>query len=939
MKRTQKLSFLILLIGLYVAPVFSQSLDLGLTVKLPIDSHVIVGKLDNGITYYIRKNDNPKNRIELKLAVNAGSVNEDDDQQGLAHFVEHMAFNGTEKFHKQKIVNFLESIGMKFGAEVNAYTSFDETVYRITVPTDPIADIDTGLMILSQWAYYQSLDNTEIDKERGVIHEEWRLHQGADERMRQVWWPVAFKDSKYAHRSPIGTMEVVDNFKYDVLKRFYKDWYRPDLMAVVAVGDFDVKQLEEKIRANFSQIPKAVNPRPRVLYPIPPNVEPLVSIVKDKEAQYIVTQIYYKHEPKAQITISDYRTNMIKSLYNSMLSERFGELVQEENPAFLYARAGYDNFVRSIDAYSAVSVAPNNGLDRSIRVMCEENERVKKFGFLQTELDRSKKETLRYIEQLYNERNKEKSEGFASEYVRNFLEQEPFPGIAFEYEIYKKYIPEIKLEELNQLAAKWITDQNMIVVITAPDKPEINLPTEEKVMKIIKGARSADLKPWVDNVSDKPLLAEKPAPQKVASTEKNEVLGTTTWVLKNGVKVIIKQTDFKADQILFTAYSPGGTSLCSNKDDVSADIASQIISNSGLGEMNQIALQKSLAGKIVNVDPYISQLTEGFNGSTSPQDLETMLELVYMYFTQPRKDAKAYSSYMTKTKASLENNSTDPESVFRDTMTAILSQHNFRSRPLSLENIGEANYDRAHYIYRDRFADASDFIFIFVGNIDLKKMKPLVETYLGGLPSISRKETWKDLNIRTPKGVVDQIVYKGVEPKSYIYFSFNGAYEYNFKNNLSMKAMCDMLTIALRENIREDQSGTYGISVWPQLSLYPVPEYQLGVYFGCSPDNVDKFTKLVLEEIEKFKKDGPSDVNISKVKETFLKTRETDLRENRFWMNTIKNYYLNNFGNDNITGYNNAVNAISKESMKEFGTKYFNNQNYVRVVLKPENKK
>jgi zinc protease len=794
-------------------------------------------------------------------------------------------------------------------------------------------------MILSQWAYYQSLDNAEIDKERGVIHEEWRLRQGANQRMQQVWWPVAFKGSKYAYRNPIGTMDIVDNFKYDVIKRFYKDWYRPDLMAVIAVGDFDLKQLEEKIKANFSQIPKAVNPRPREMYPVPNNVEPLVSIVKDKEAPYIVTQIYYKHEPKDQVTIGDYRASLLKNLYNMMISERLDELRQEENPAFLFARAGYDNFVRSIDAYSSVSVAPNNELERSIRVMCEENERVKKFGFVQTELDRSKKEMLRTIEQYFNERYKEKSETYASEYVRNFLEKEPIPGIVYEYEIYKKYLPEITLQEMNQLASKWITDENMIVVITAPDKPEINLPTEEKVLKIIKGAKTADLKPWVDNVSDKPLLAEKPVPQKVAKTEKNEVLGTTSFTLKNGVKVIVKQTDFKADQILFTAYSPGGTSLYSDKDDISADIAADVVANSGLGDFNQISLQKSLSGKIASVYPDINDLTEELNGSSSPQDLETMLEMVYMYFTQPRKDPKAYSSYKTRTKGAIENKSTNPESAFSDSITAIMSQHNFRSRPLSLQNLEEADYNRLHYIYRDRFADASDFTFIFVGNIDLKKFKPLMETYLGGLPSLNRVETWKDLNIRPPKGVVDQVVYKGVEPKSYIYFDFSGPYEYNFKNNLYLKAMCDMLTIALRENIREDQSGTYGISCWRQVDKYPDQEYDLNVYFGCSPDNVDKFTKLVLDEIEKFKKEGPSDVNISKVKETLLKTRETDLRENRFWLNSIRNYYFYNAGDENFTGYNNAVNAITKESMKEYATKYFNNQNYARIVLKPENKK
>jgi zinc protease len=941
MKRTLKFSFLVLLLGFYIGPVLSQGLDLGQNVKLPVDSHVVIGKLDNGITYYLRHNDNPKNRIELKLAVNAGSVCEDDDQQGLAHFCEHMAFNGTDKFHKQAIVNFLESIGMKFGAEVNAYTSFDETVYRITVPTNPIQDVDTGLMILSQWAYYQSMDNTEIDKERGVIHEEWRLHQGASERMMKVWWPVLFKNAKYANRNPIGTMEVVDFFKYDVIKRFYKDWYRPDLMAVVAVGDFDVKQLEEKIKANFSQIPKAVNPRPREKYIVPGNVDPLVSIVKDKEAQNILTYIYYKHDSKDEITIGDYRTGIVHSLYNQMINERLDELTQEENPPYLGAFAGYQSLygLPTIDVYMIVSAALNNELDRSIRVMCEENERLKKYGFLQTELDRAKKETLRGYEQSFNERYKVKSENIAAEYVRNYLKQEPIPGIVYEYEIAKKYIPEIKLEEINQLALQWITDQNMVVVLMAPDKPEITLPSEEKVLKIIRAAKTAELKPWVDNVSDKPLLAEKPAPQKIAKTEKNEVLGTTTWVLKNGVKVIIKQTDFKADQILFTAYSPGGASLYSDKDDISADIAADVVSNSGLGELNQIALQKTLSGKIVNVTPDINELTEEMNGSSSPQDLETMLEMVYMYFTQPRKDAKAYSSFMSRTKGSIENKSTNPEEVFRDSLISIMSQHNKRERPLSLQNISEADYNRVHYIYRDRFADASDFTFIFVGNIDLKKTKPLIETYLGGLPSLNRNETWKDLNITPPKGVVDQIVYKGMEPKSYIYFEFTGPYEFNFKNNLYMKAMCDMLTIALRENIREDQGGTYGISCWRQVDQYPKQKYELDIYFGCSPDNVDKLSKLVLEEIEKFKNEGPSDVNIAKVKETLLKTRETDLRENRFWLNTIKNYYFNNITDENITGFNNAVNAISKESMKEYCKKYFNNQNYARIVLKPENKK
>lgn len=903
---------------------------------VPFDKHILTGKLENGMTYFVKKNETPKNRAELTIAVKIGSVDEDDDQQGLAHFCEHMAFNGTKNFPKHELVNYLESIGMKFGAEVNAYTSFDETVYGITVPLDSMKIVDKGLLVLFDWASNVSFENEEIDKERGVIHEEWRIGQGAQDRMMRKYLPVIFYKSKYADRIPIGTMEIIDKCPYDVLKRFYKDWYRPDLMAVIAVGDFDDKMMEKKIKELFSKIQKPVSPREKKSYDIPDHDQPLVSVVTDKESQFTSAQVFYKQPEFIQNTIADYKKTIAHNLYSSMLSKRLQELTVAADPPFIQGAAMYTRFLGPKDMYLCFAMTKNTGIEKGLETILTENERVKKFGFTPTELEREKKSLMREIEKQYNERDKQKSASFLREIRAFFLSGEPVPGIETDFELYKKYLPETRLEEVNQLAKDWIHDKNMVTLIVAPEKDDVKIPTEEKVREIIASVKTKELKPYEDKVVTKNLVNKEPAPGKVDKRTENKKLGTTEWVLNNGIKVVFKNTDFKKDEILFTAYSPGGWSVCKQEDAVSAELAADVISESGLGDFDKTELEKYLSDKVVNVAPYINELEEGMNGNCTPKDFETMMQLVYMYFTGPRKDESAFKSFMEKQKAMLENKSTNPESAWRDSIRCIMSKYHPRSRPLSTKLLEEANFKRIHYIYNQRFGDPSGFTFFFVGNIDLKTIEPSVVKYLGGLPKVERTESFKDLNIEKPKGKTDKLVSKGREPKSYVFMNLNGDFDYSPKSRMELDALSGILNIKLIESIREDKSGVYTIRAIPQMSHYPKSNYDFTVVFPCSPDNIDKLSDGVLAEIDKLRTDGPTDVDLNKVREQKLRDRETNMRENSFWLNVLSVMDFDKEDGSAFLDYEKNIKALTKEKMKQAAAKYFDKSNYTRIVLKPE---
>ncbi|MGH7506280.1 MAG: insulinase family protein, partial [Longimicrobiales bacterium] len=634
---------------------------------LPVDPAVTVGELENGLRYYVRANGRPEKRAELMLVVNAGSVLEEEDQRGLAHFVEHMAFNGTANFPKQALVDYLESIGMRFGADLNAYTSFDETVYMLTVPTDTGTALERGIQILEDWAHAQVFDREEIEKERGVVIEEWRLGQGAAARMRDELFPVLFHGSRYAERLPIGDTAVLSSFAPESLERFYRDWYRPGLMAVIAVGDFDAGRVASLIEERFSDIPAATDPRERALYPVPDHDETLVSIASDPEATNSIVQVFYKRAHHEERTVGEYRQSLVERLYDGMLNARLAEIAQQPDPPFLGAGASGGAIIRTKDAYILGAGVPDGGIERGLEALLTEAERVARHGFTATELERRKADLLRGYEVAYAERDKSNSATYAQEYSRAYLEGEPIPGIAYEYEIAKRYVPGIELAEVNAHARETMSGSRVIAV-QAPEKADVALPAEQALLAIFDAVKAKEIAPYEDVVAVAPLVANPPAPGSVTGETRHDAIGVVEWTLSNGARVFIKPTDFKNDEVLFRGFSPGGSSLAPDSLVIDAMLATLAVQQGGLGAMSLIELNKELAGKATQVTPYIGDMDEGIAGQASPRDLETMLQLAYLYFTSPREDTATFQSIRTRIKASIANRDANPQTAFNDTL-------------------------------------------------------------------------------------------------------------------------------------------------------------------------------------------------------------------------------------------------------------------------------
>jgi zinc protease len=930
--------FIILIFCISTNPLPSQSKnsELDLNRPLPVDSKITIGKLENGLTYYIRENRKPENRAELRLAVNAGSVLEDDDQQGLAHFVEHMAFNGTKNFAKQEIVDYLESIGMRFGPDINAYTSFDETVYMLQAPTDRAEILETAFQILEEWAHHVTFDSTEIEKERGVVVEEWRLGRGANARMLDKQLPILFHESRYAQRLPIGQKEILETAPREAFTRFYQDWYRPDLMAVVAVGDFDKTIIEKLIQEHFSKLEAPKTQRERALYPVPDHSETLFAIASDPEAANTSVSIYFKQNVPEQQSHAAYRELLIENLYNSILNNRLEELLQTAEPPFLYGFSSKANFIRPKNFYFLGAAVKEDGVAKGLETLLTEALRVRRHGFTQTELDREKTEMLRAIEQAYNERDKTESDNYAAEYLRNFLENEPLPGIEYEFELYQKFLPTIELAEVNRLASEWITDGNRVVLVSGPEKEGVVIPAESELSAVFESVKQREIPPYVDAVSDQPLVSSPPAPGQISEEKIIPELGVTEWRLSNGVRVILKPTDFKNDQILFTAFSPGGHSLISASNYIAAVTASSLIQEGGLGGFDQIALQKKLAGKIVNVSPWINELQEGLSGNASPQDVETMFQLIYLYFTAPRKDSTAFLSFQSRIKGFIRNRGASPEAAFQDTIQVTMANYHFRARPWTEALLDEMNLETSFNIYRDRFADASDFTFIIVGNFNPDELKPLAATYLGGLPSIQRHESWKDVGMDPPAGVVAKEVKKGLESKSRVSIVFSGNFKWDRQSRFDLNAMTSVLEIKLREVLREDLGGVYGVGVWASTARYPEEEYSINISFGCAPERVEELTGTVFQQIDSLRTFGTTEKYLAKVKEIQRRKRQTDLKENSFWLNSLRAYYQYQENPLEILNYDQLIENLSLAAIPQAAQRYFNKENYVKVVLLPE---
>jgi zinc protease len=920
-------------------PPANQEAPIPLDQKLAIDPTLIHGQLDNGLRYFIRRNLRPENRADLRLVVNAGSVLEDDDQLGLAHFVEHMAFNGTKHFAKQELVHFMESIGMRFGPELNAYTSFDETIYILEIPTENPEVIKTAVQILEDWAHELSFDPEEIDKERGVIVEEWRLRRGAYARMQDKQFPIVFQGSRYAERLPIGKMEIVENFDHEILKRFYRDWYRPDLMAIIAVGDFDEPTVEKLIREHFSRLVSPAKPRPRSLYEVPDHAETLFAIAQDKEATGTSVAVYHKLPLRDQSTAGAYREGLVEQLYNAMLNQRFFELSQKPDPPFIRAYSSRGLFIRSKEIYSLSATVKEEGIERGLEALFAESERVIRFGFTQPELDRQKLDLQRYVEQMFKEKEKQESSTYVEEYTRHFLQGEPIPGIEREYEMVKQFLPGITLEEIDRLGREWITPKNRVVVVSAPEKEGFKVPTEQRLLEVLNQAAAEEITPYKDTATEKPLFEAVPEPGKIIKGEAIEEMNITQWELSNGAKVVLKPTDFKEDEILFRAFSPGGTSLAKDEDYIAASTASQIVSAGGLGNFSAVDLRKALSGKVASVRPFIGELEEGLTGSASPKDLETLFQLIYLTFTAPRCDPTIFNIITAQAKAMLANRAASPDVAFTDALQTTLSQNHFRARPMTAEIIGEMDLNKSCAFYKDRFADAGDFTFFFIGNLDIEAMKPLVARYLGSLPSLNRKETWRDVGIKPPKGVVQKEVRKGIEPKSQTAIVFTGPFQYDQAHRTAIRALGLILETKLREIIREELGGTYGVRVEPSYSKIPDEDYTLTINFGCDPARVDELVKAVFQEIDNLKTKGPSDKDVSDAREALFREYETGMKQNNWLLAQI--YYRYELQEDprGLLALTDSLKPLSPEVIREAARTYINTNNYVRVTLYPEKEK
>lgn len=924
-----------LLLLLVAAFTYAQT---GADQKLGIDPKVKIGKLSNGLTYYLRKNVEPKNRAELRLVVNAGSILESDQQLGLAHFVEHMAFNGTKNFKKQELVDFLEKSGVNFGADLNAYTSFDETVYELQVPTDSMQVFKKAMQILEDWAHQVSFEPVEIDKERGVIVEEWRLGRGADARMRDKFFPVLLKGSQYAKRIPIGTKQSIEKSPYSQLTKFYKDWYRPDLQAVIVVGDIDIAETEQMIREHFGKIPAAKTPRPRTKFGVPSFPETRTSILTDPEQPYNVIQVYYLRPeiPQAK-TEKDYRASIVRNLFNQMMSSRLDEIAQKPDAPFLFGSSSYGSFIGDKDAFSLIAVAKTaKTISASIETLLKENERVKQFGFVQSELDRAVKSTMSRLENMYNERDKTKSVELLQEYVRNYLKGETIPGIEKEFEMHQKYLPTIQLSEVNALIKQWITNQNRSVVITAPEKEKADMLTSAQVTALLNKP-VGKLTPYEDKVTTGSILPVAPVAGKIVGEKKYPAIETTEWTLSNGAKVVLKPTNFKNDEIQFSAISWGGSSLYEDKDFINASTASNVAMLGGIGDFDFQAFQKEMAGKNCFVSPSIANYMQGLNGSSTTKDLETALQILHGYFVAPRKDANMFEVLKQQMQVQMANKDKDPGSVFADSVNYIMGNYHPRRKPFSIESIGQLALDRSFEIYKERFSNGGQFVFTFVGNFNLDSMKILVEKYIASLPSSEKKESWRDVGIRYPKGVINKTFYKGKEPKANVRLFFTGEVnEINDLDEVQLGQLTKALAIKLREVLREDAGGVYGVGVNGGFSREPVKTYSISIQFGCAPENVDKLVELVMEEIKNTKANGVPEVNIEKVVAEQTRSLENDVKENNYWRFRLEQHIFRGTDPTDILKAGEKIKKITVEKTKELANRVFNETNMVKLVMLPE---
>jgi zinc protease len=933
--------------GLYSTSLMAQEQNAQTQVaqqvpEIPVDANVRIGRLPNGLTYYLRHNELPAQRAEFYIAQKVGSIQEEPNQRGLAHFLEHMCFNGTTHFPGDALKQYLQRIGVKFGENLNAYTSVDETVYNISnvpVIANPEA-VDSCLWILHDWSNDLTLDPVEIDKERGVINEEWRMRMSAGQRLMERSLKYMYPGTKYADCFPIGTMDVVMNFPYQDLRSYYEKWYRPDLQAIVVVGDIDVDAIEAKIKSIFADIPAQPNGAERVYYPVPDNDEPIIVVDRDKEMTRVQARMYFKNEayPENLKNRFDYMAyDYACSMIGRMLNSRLSELQQTANPPFVYAGTGESNFyvAKTKSAFTATVMCKEDEIERGISALAREIARVRKYGFTDGEYDRAKANFLSALENQYNERDKVENGSYVNSYVRHFLDNEPIPGVENECMIYSQIANSISLDMVNQMIGQLVTDNNLVVTLYGPEKDGLELPAKEDISALLANVAAEEVEPYVDNTTDRPLMGELPAEGKIVAEKALPKFGATELTLSNGVKVILKETDFKADEISMTGMSFGGSSLFDDKDVVNIKSLGAV-AGGGLGDFSAIDLRKAMAGKRASVAYSINSLTERVSGGCSPKDLETMLQLTYLTFTSPRRDDDAFKSFIDRTKSALLNSKLNPQSEYVDSVYSALYMGHPRAVSMKYEMVDSINYDRLLQMYNDRFCDAGDFTFVMVGNVNIAADKELIAKYLGALPTTGRKETYRDNKMYIRKGEYHNVfIRKQNIATSLNMLAYTGDCKYNQRNDVLMDMASQVLEIIYTNTVREDEGGAYNIGVNGSIDKFPKQKAVLEISFSTDPAKRDKLMGIITDQMKKLAAEGPDAEILAKVKEFMLKKRAENVRENGFWMGAISENVLT--GVDMVNGYEKLVESITAGDIKKFVNALIKQGNVIEVsMISPE---
>lgn len=909
---------------------------------LPIDPKVRYGKLDNGLTYYIRHNELPENRADFYIAQNVGSVLEEDNQAGLAHFLEHMAFNGTKNFPENGIDKYLQSVGMRMGENLNAYTSFDETVYTIiNAPVDKPHVVDSCLLILHDWSNSLALTDSMIEKERGIIREEWRTRRDASQRLLEKQLQQMFPGNKYANRIPIGSIDVINNFKPEELRAYYKKWYRPDLQAIIVVGDVDVDTVEKTIKTMFSDIPAPVNPAKREYVSVADNDEPIVSIATDKEASSTIIYIYHKYDPMpAQLrsTAAGLITDYISAVCSQILNERLESLLHQANPPFVYAEAYDGDFMvaRTKDAFTIAAIAKEGEIDSTMTALVREMERARQFGFTVSEYERAKINILKQYESAFNERDKQKNSSYTKEYVNHFTEGGYIPGIETEYTLINQIAPNITVEQVNQYLSQVIGEKNIVLALSGPEKEGVVYPTESELLEMFNKARSQKVEPYKEEVNNDPLIPELPAPGKIVKEEHDGLFDATVLTLSNGVRVVLKPTEYKKDEIQMTATSPGGSFMVGIDDAKNMKVFNSVIGLGGLGNFSAIDLSKKLAGKKVSCSASLGVDNESLNGYASPDDVKTLFELIYLAMTSPRTDNDAYASFENRMKAQLENAKLDPSTALNDTISKVVYNNHPRAVSLEAEDFDKISYQRILDIYKERYGDASDFTFTFVGNLNVDSIRPYIEQYLATLPANGRVDKPSpDALPKIMKGKLENHFSREMQtPKSSVFQLYSGNSEYNLKNLLTASLLSQILDLVYTETIREAEGGSYGVYAGVSLSDFPKGQTTLQVFFDTDPEKWENMVRIVDEEIQRIATEGPKSEHLTKSRDNMLKRHNERLQENSYWLNVIDSYYFR--GMDAYTNYKETLESITADDIKKFMSDFISQGNCVEVVMGPK---